>query len=74
MINRVCAVTALLLIASAAFAQQQFNPDQAAYSVTQSVMALASYARALEQQNAVLNKQLADIKSKYEPKQPDAKK
>lgn len=61
-------LSALLVISLLvpANAQQQFNPDQAAYSVTQSVMALASYARALEQQNAQLVKQIADLKSKQD--------
>ena len=82
-------IAAALLLPAAAFAQQpQFDPDRVAYGVTQSALALAQFAsveareiaalraQATESQAKIadLQKQLSELRAKYEPEAEPPKK
>ena len=75
--KRILPLIALAVMTIPASAQQQqFNPDAAAYAVTQSALSLAQYANLLKQQIAEDQKQIADLKKQLDeakkPKKPAA--
>lgn len=73
MIRRALIIGVLCLMPVCANAQQQASPSQTAIQIDNVINQWAQTLEALQKQNADLQKEVADLKAKYEPKKDEPK-